>query len=125
MVATDLTVMLDDRPGTLAALGEATGAAGVNIDGLCGFSTGGGKTEIHVLVDDAAGARLALEGAGLQVTAERDVVLVDVQDRPGMLGEVSRKIADAGANIEVVYLATNTRLVVGADDLGKVRSAIS
>ena len=41
-----------------------------------------------------------------------------------MLGEVARKLADAGVNIELVYLASGTRLVVGAADLDKVRAAV-
>jgi len=47
----DLTVVLQDRPGELARLGEATGSAGVNIQGMCAF-TGEGRGIIHVLVDD-------------------------------------------------------------------------
>jgi len=35
----DLTVVLEDRPGTAADMGEALGKAGVNIDGFCGFAT--------------------------------------------------------------------------------------
>jgi hypothetical protein len=50
--------------------------------------------------------------------------VLDVEDRPGVLGEVARKLADAGVNIELVYLASGTRLVIGAADLDKVRSAV-
>jgi len=52
----DLTVVLEDRPGTLADVGEALGKAGINIDGLCGFPCQG-KGILHILVEDAAAAR--------------------------------------------------------------------
>lgn len=122
-MATDLSVPLEDRPGALAELGEATGKAGVNVGGIsCVVERG--RPIAHVLVDDAGAARGAIESAGLSVSGEREVLVVDVEDRPGSLGEVARKVADAGANVELVYLATGTRVVLGADDLDKARSAL-
>ena len=49
---------------------------------------------------------------------------MSLEDRPGALGETARKIADAGVNIELAYLATGTRLVVGAADLDKIRAVM-
>src|SRR5918995_6703725 len=62
----DLTVILENRPGRLADLGEAKGRAGVNIEGVCG-TTEGGQGVIHVLVGDAEPA-LAGPGALRQAT---------------------------------------------------------
>ncbi|MDR5682569.1 MAG: ACT domain-containing protein [Armatimonadota bacterium] len=123
-MAKDLTVVLEDRPGTLAALGETLGRAGINIEGICGF-TAAGKGILHVLVDDAAAARAALEDVGIEVRGERDVLVLEAEDRPGALGQIARKIAAAGANVDVVYLATANRIVIGADDLDRVRAAVS
>ena len=122
-MAIDLTVILEDRPGTLADLGEALGEAGINIEGLCGFPREG-KGALHLLVEDEPTARRALEEAGLQVHSERQVLILDVEDRPGEFGSICRRIANAGINIDLVYLATNTRLVVGADDQDKARAVI-
>ncbi|MFB0536425.1 MAG: ACT domain-containing protein [Anaerolineae bacterium] len=119
----DLTVILKDRPGTLADVGEALGKAGINIEGGCGFPCEG-EGVLHILVEDAAAARRALEEIGLEVRGERQVLVLKVEDGPGALGEVSRRIANAGANIDLVYLATNSRLVIGADDLDKARAAV-
>ena len=119
----DLTIILEDRPGTLADMGEALGKAGINIEGLCGFPCEG-KGVLHILVEDAAAARRALEEIGLEVRDERQVLALEVEDRPGAFGEASRRIANAGANIDLVYLATNNRLVIGADDLDKARAAV-
>ena len=121
-MAKDLTVELEDRPGTLADVGESLGNAGVNIDGGCGFATGG-RADFHFLVEDADGARKAIEGAGLTVKDERDVVILDVTDKPGELGAIARRLADAGVNIDLVYLTARGQLVLGVDDLEKARTA--
>ncbi len=122
-MASDLAVTVDDRPGVLAGMGEAIGRAGINISGVCGVAAGAGSV-VHLLVDDVAGTRAALEGAGFTAIEERDVIVVDLEDRPGVLGETARKVADAGINVELIYLASRTRLVIGAADLDAVRAAV-
>lgn len=123
-VAKDLQVELEDRPGTLAHLGETLGRAGVNVEGVCAVPAGG-RGRVHVLVADAPAARRALEAAGIPVVGEREVLVLDVVDQPGTLGAVARKLADAGVNIEWAYLATRTRLVLAVSDLERARSAVS
>jgi hypothetical protein len=123
-MATDLTITLANQAGQLAALGEALGAAGINIDGVCGAAADG-QDAIHILVEDAAAARSALESAGFTIAAQRDVLVLSADDRPGTLGAVARTIADAGVNIDLVYLAAGTKLVIGADDLSKAAAAVS
>jgi hypothetical protein len=120
----DLTVTLENRPGRLADLGDATGRAGVNIEGVCG-TAGGRQGVIHILVEDAAATRAALSEAGIEVSDERDVLVVDVEDRPGTMGEAARRIGEAGVNIELVYTTFGAvRLVLGVDDLDKARAAL-
>jgi hypothetical protein len=123
----DLTVILEDRPGMLAELGEAMGKAGINIDGMCGFLAEG-KGVIHMLVEDAEAARSALEGAGLDVREERDVLMlrlgVDIIDRPGQTGEIGRRLADEAINVDLVYATWKGDAVVGADDLAKARETL-
>jgi hypothetical protein len=119
----DLTVILEDRPGALADLGDATGGANINIEGICG-TTSGGKGEIHILVEDADATREALEGAGMEVSGDRDVVVTEVEDRPGTMAAVARKLGDAGVNVEFVYTTFGgVKLVLGVDDLDKARAA--
>jgi hypothetical protein len=126
-VATDLTVILEDRPGELAKLGETTGEAGINILGMCAL-TGEGKGYIHILVDDdkAAAAREALEANGMGVADRREALVIDIEDRPGTLGDTARTLADANVNIELAYTTFgNTRLVVVTDDLDSARAALA
>ena len=126
-MSTDLTITVDDQPGELARIGEALGQAGINIEGLAGF-TAGGQGFIHVLVQDAAGARSALEGAGLKVSDEAEAMVMDLPsegvDRPGTLGQMSRKLADAGVNIQAIYLATHNRGVAVTSDNDKAAAAL-
>jgi len=124
-VARNLTVILQDEPGQLAALGEATGRVGANIQGLAAF-TGEGRGVIHLLFEDedAERARLALEEAGLGVADDREVLVVDVHDRPGTLGELARELGEAGVNIELAYTTFGARLVIATDDLENARAAL-
>jgi hypothetical protein len=122
----DLTVVLQDRPGELARLGEATGRAGVNIQGMCGF-TGEGRGVIHLLFDDdaATAAKHALEEAGMGVADDREVLVIDVNDRPGSLGGLARAMGEANVNIEFAYTTFGgVKLVIATDDLGSARAAL-
>ncbi len=114
----DLTIALEDRPGTLAAMGELLGSAGINIEGICGAQDGG-QSVVHILVENSPAAREVLETGGFTVTGVRDVFVLNIEDRPGALGELSRKLAEAEVNIELCYLASGTRLVLGVDDMEK------
>ena len=116
----DFVLIPDDEPGVLARLGEAAGAAGINIEGIAAF-TGEGRGIVHVLVPDAEEALRVLSAAGLDVRAARDVLVVDIPDQPGALGGVCRQLADAGVNIQQAYLATGSRAVLAVDDLATAR----
>lgn len=121
-MATDLTVTVEDRPGGLASVGEALGAAGINIEGLLGIGMEG-RGIIHVCVQDGMAARKALEGAGIKVEGESEAILGDPvpgADKAGTMGPMARGIASAGVNVRAVYLATNSRVVMVTDDNAKV-----
>jgi hypothetical protein len=124
---TDVTVIFDDSPGQLARLGEVAGDAGVNIKGLAAF-TGEGRGIVHVLIDDNAATRFreALGHAGIGIADERAVLVVDVEDRPGTLGELTRQLADANVNIELAYTTFGgVKVVIATDDLENARAALS
>jgi hypothetical protein len=123
---TNLTVVLKDEPGQLATLGGATGAAGVNIEGMCAF-TGEGRGIIHLLVADEAvpSAVAALNEAGMGVADQREVLVVDVANQPGSLGELARELTRAGVNIELLYTTFGgVKLVIATDDLESARAAL-
>lgn len=120
---TNLTIELVDRPGTLAELGESLGRAGINIEGGCGFAIEG-KGILHILVEDAEVARMAVASADLEVIGERDVLVVEIEDKPGELGRITRQISDGGVNLDLIYLSKGGKLVLGGDDMEKARTLI-
>jgi hypothetical protein len=119
---TDLTVVLVNQPGSDAAAMQAVGHAGINIDGITGSGCAG-EGILHMLVADGSAARRALEEAGQVVREVREVLVFPVEDQPGKGGAIMRRIADAGVNVDFIYLSTRGQLVIGADDLDKARAA--
>lgn len=119
----DLTVILVNKPGTLADAFEALGRAAVNVTGACGFPAAG-EGILHVLVEDADAARKAVQDAGLEVRDERDVVVLDrLPARPGSAGETLRRIADQAVNVDLIYLTEDGRLVLSGEDVAALQRA--
>ncbi len=123
---TDFTVILDDRPGTAARVGETMGRAGVNIDGLSLF-TSGGVAIFHVLVspDEVEQAREAMRTAGIDLHGERSVWVAQLADRPGEMGRLLGALAGADVNCDLLYLDAHGRLVIGAEDMEEVSHLLS
>jgi hypothetical protein len=126
-MAYDIKVILEDSPGALAHMGEVLGEAGINIDGMCGFLVEG-KGEIHILVNNGSAARKVLENAGIEARDVRPVLVRDLENKPGTLGEAAHRLADVGVNINLIYLASDNRLVMGvhpgSGDWDKAKSVI-
>ena len=122
-MAVDLVIDVDNTPGALAEVAAAISDAGVNI--AAATCLGAAKeVELHILVPHAEAARHALSLSQLAVSREREVVVVEVEDRPGVLADLTRKVAKAGINIDLVYVATRNRIVFGAGDLEGLRAAL-
>ena len=117
----DLTIELENRPGALAEMGEALGRAGVSVEGGGAFVVNGSGVA-HFLFEDGDAARIALEAAGIQILDEREVLMQRLkQDEPGQLGKISRRMAEAGVNIEVIYSDHEHQLILVVDDLARGR----
>lgn len=124
---TDLTVVLTDQPGELARLGRVLGDAGVNIRGLAAF-TGEGRGFIHLLIDDDAVERCrdALDVERIGVADEREVLVVDIDDKPGSLGELTRRLAAANVNVDLAYTTFGgVKVVIATDDMRNAQDALS
>ena len=122
-VAVDLIIDVDNTPGALAEVAAAISDAGVNIAAATCIGAGD-RAELHILVPHAGAARHALAISHLAVSREREVVVVDVQDRPGVLADLTRRVARAGVDLDLVYVATGNRIVFGAADLDALRAAL-
>jgi hypothetical protein len=122
-MAVDLLIDVEDTPGALARVATAISDAGVNIAAAT-FVGPGDRAEIHILVPHGEAVKHALAISHVAVTGEREVVVVDVEDRPGVLADLTRKIARAGVNLDLVYVATRNRIVFGAEDIAALRAAL-
>ena len=117
----DLSIALENRPGALADMGEALGKAGVSIEGG-GAWVVSGEGAAHFLFEDGDAARAALEAAGIKVLAVRDVVVQRLKQAvPGQRGKLTRRMAEAGVNIEVLYSDHDHRLILVVDDVAHGR----
>jgi len=119
----DLVIEVANAPGALAAVAKAISDAGVNIAAATCVGSGA-SAELHILVPHAAAAKHVLAISQLAVTREREVVVVEVDDRPGVLADLAGTIAAAGVNLDLVYVATMNRVVFGAADLDGLRAAL-
>jgi hypothetical protein len=118
----DLTIALENRPGALADMGDALGRAGVSIEGG-GAWVVDSQAVAHFLIEDITAARSALEAAGIPVLSERDVLIQRLdQAEPGQLGKISRRMAEAGVNIEVLYSDHEHQLILVVDDIVRGRA---
>jgi hypothetical protein len=118
----DLAIRLENRPGALAEMGEVLGSAGVSVEGGGAFVVGG-EGVAHFLFEDTVAARKALEAKGIAVLDDREVLVQRLnQDQPGQLGKLSRMMAEAGVNIEVIYSDHQNQLILVVDDLEKGRA---
>jgi hypothetical protein len=122
-MAHDLVIDIENTPGALARVAAAISDAGVNIAAATCVGPGE-RAEFHILVPHAEAAKHSLALSQLAVTREREVVVVDVEDRPGVLADLTRKIAAAGVDLDLVYVATRNRVVFGAADLDGLKAAL-
>src|SRR5215213_5531833 len=124
-MAIDLVIDIDNAPGALAEVAAAISDAGVNIAAATCLGPGE-RAELHILVKHAEAAKHALAiSHDVAVTREREVVVVEVDDRPGVLADLTRKVAAAGVDLDLVYVATRNRVVFGASNIDALRAALA
>ena len=105
-------------------MAAAISDAGVNLAAATCIGTAE-RVELHVLVPHAEAAKHALALSHLGVSREREVVVVEVEDRPGVLADLTRKVAQAGIDLDLVYVATRDRIVFGASDLDGLKTVLA
>jgi hypothetical protein len=120
-MATDLCIELENKPGELARVAAAISDAGVNIAAATCLGNAE-RAELHVLVPHAEPVRRALAITSTAITAEREVVVVQATDQPGELASLARRVAEAGVNLDLLYVATRSRMVFGSPDLERLRA---
>ena len=100
-----ITVQLPNKPGELAKLGRVLKRAGVNMLAMA-VNEQADTSAVRFVVDNRAAAVAALETAGIK-HALRSVLLVRAANSPGVLGDLSAKLARQKINIEYAYASTH------------------
>jgi hypothetical protein len=98
----DCSIQLTNHPGDLARVAQALARRGVNIKALVGISNGG-VAMARILPDDIVVARSALEAANIRFT-EGEVHLVLLENKSGVLADVTNRLGEAGINLEALYV---------------------
>jgi hypothetical protein len=122
MNAYDFTIAVPHSKGSLAKLAEELGREKINVEGVCAVEQNGNAV-VHLLTTDRAATTGAVAKVGYKVTREAEVIVERIEDRPGMLGKITRHLADAGINLTTLYLATDSRLVLGSENISALRTA--
>lgn len=122
----DLTIILENKPGILADLGELLGKHNINMEALCGIPFND-ESVVHIVVEDETTAKYILEENNFKVSAIRDVIVLNIVDfagKAGSGGKLARKIGNAGVNIDTIFMAENNRIVLGVDNIDKALTAL-
>jgi hypothetical protein len=117
-VVEELFVKAPTKVGLLAELTEALAAAGVDIRAIGAYDKGA-QGEFMLLTGDNTAAESVLAEMGAAVERNQ-VVVVSLEQRAGQLQDVSRRLADAGVNVDWVYATTgdgeHTNVVIRTAD---------
>jgi len=115
----DLEIILKNKPGTLALLGETLGKHHISLEGG-GVFNNGSMSIAHFLVKEAETAKKILMNAGFTVVSSNEVLIQKLrQDVPGQLGMFCRELANAGINILTQYSDHSNQLILVVDDYKK------
>jgi len=112
----DLEIILENKPGNLALLGETLGKHNISLEGG-GVFNNGQNCIAHFLVEDGERARQILHSAGITVLSLNEVLVQKLrQDIPGQLGMFCRRLANAGVNVITQYSDHSNQLILVVDD---------
>jgi hypothetical protein len=108
-----------------AEIWEVMGQAEIKLEASCTYPTVDGRNLRVVVADsDVTAAKAAALEAGFGPIDENEVLIVEIELKPGSLGALARRVADTGAKLQILYMATGDRVVLGADDLERAASVV-
>jgi hypothetical protein len=124
---TQIAVALQNKPGTLAQLCSTLRDAGINISAVDAAAIAG-RGKVRLLVDNPEKAKDALKAAKIRFS-EEEAIAIELDNRPGALGEVAGKLAQAKINIKYAYAttlegSTKTTVILAVPDVAKALGVI-
>jgi hypothetical protein len=122
----DCSIQLTNKPGDLARVAEALARRGVNIKAITAQSIGG-MAMARILPDDIVVARSALEAANIKFT-ESEVHIVLLENKAGVVANVTERLGAAGVNLEALYVTgvadDLVELAIVGDDPKKAKKVL-
>ncbi len=100
----ELSFVVPDKVGLLNEISSELANAGVNVATICAYSMEG-KANFMMVTSDNAKAAEVLKGKGYDVK-DYEVVLYDLENKVGAMSEMTKKLADAGINMDYFYGTT-------------------
>ncbi len=124
--AKELKVRVEDRPGMLGDIASSLGEKGVNLRALNAWVEGDVGV-VRMVVDKVGAAKRVLAKRNLDVE-EKDVLEIELPDRPGALGAAALALGRAEVNIEYVFVGTGaarkSTVFLGVSDLPRAIKAL-
>jgi hypothetical protein len=127
-IVTQLALFLENKPGTLAAVCDALAAADINIFALT-ISDTVDHSVVRMVVSDTRRALNIFEEHGTLVV-DNEVIMIEHDNKPGTLGAIAKKLANAGVNIEYAYLASDPQasrgiLILRPNDVERAKKILT
>ena len=124
---TQLAVFLSNRPGALARVSEELAGAEINIHALS-ISDTADHSVVRMVVSDPTKALMLLGERGV-LALETEVLMIETENHPGVLGQMAHRLADAEVNIEYAYMAatlnsTKGLMILRPDDVEKAHHVL-
>jgi len=116
----EISVTVVNKVGVLSDISRLLADKGINIEGVAGYVVDSRAT-IMVVTDDNLRAVEALQKGGYKSARQNDVIVVDLENKPGVLKAISSKLAAEGVDLKYVYGTTcpdgcPARIVISTTD---------
>ncbi|MCK4948573.1 MAG: hypothetical protein KAS60_00585 [Thermoplasmata archaeon] len=118
----EFKVYSDNKRGELAKIAEALAQSSVNIEAIASENSHP-ESFLRIVTNDVNTTKRALSRAGYKYD-EKNIIVLDLIDRPGELAKLAKRMTRAGVNIESIYLLEKARVAMAVDDLKKAMKVI-
>ncbi|MEE8182685.1 MAG: hypothetical protein V3T94_00865 [Thermoplasmata archaeon] len=118
----EFKVYSDNKRGELARIAEALAQSSVNIEAIASENSHP-EAFLRIVTNDVNTTKRALSRAGYKYD-EKNIIVLDLIDRPGELAKLAKRMTRAGVNIESIYLLEKARVAMAVDDLKKAMKVI-
>lgn len=118
----EFKVYSDNKRGELAKIAEALAQSSVNIEAIASENSHP-EAFLRIVTNDVNTTKRALSRAGYKYD-EKNIIVLDLIDRPGELAKLAKRMTRAGVNIESIYLLEKARVAMAVDDLEKAMKVV-